>query len=219
MDFIKIVGSRYAMAFAAVIAATSFGARADNVSSLAFETHAAFFSKETGQPRALDPQVFVLDQASAAAAGPQGIKHVAGLRNALIADNHTLPIFTAAGENLGMSLGAWLSAKGDVVFAPQPNGREKMTVILSGLKPRGRYSLFENHFDQKPVGFTPLDGDGVDNSFVADSGGKAVFSAYSPNTLTHDNAVLLVYHSDGMTHGKLRGEIGLDAHHQLILRP
>lgn len=219
MDFIKPFQSRYAMAFAVVMAATSFAAQANDVESLAFETHAAFFSKETGQSRALDPQVFVLDQASAASVGPQGIKHTAGVRNALIADSPTLPIFTAAGKSLDMSLGAWLSAKGDVVFAPQPNGREKITVVLSGLKPSGHYSLFENHFDQKPVGFTPLDGDGVDNSFVADAGGKAVFSAYSPNTLTHDNAVLLVYHSDGMNHGKLRGEIGLDAHHQLILRP
>ena len=219
IDSVTSFGSRHAMAFVAVMAAACFAARAADVSSLAFETHAAFFSKETGQPRVLDPQVFVLDQASTAATGPQGIKHVAGVRNALVADNPTLPIFNAARKSLDMSLGAWLSAKGDVGFAPQRNGRQKITVILSGLKPRGHYSLFENHFDQKPVGFTPLDGDGVDNSFVADAGGKAVFSAYSPNTLTHDNAVLLVYHSDGMSHGKSRGEIGLDAHHQLILRP
>jgi hypothetical protein len=30
--------------------------------------------------------------------------------------------------------------------------------------------------------------------------------------------VLLVYHSDGAEHGMQRGEIGQNAHHQLIMR-
>jgi hypothetical protein len=49
--------------------------------------------------------------------------------------------------------------------------------------------------------------------------GKAVMTVIAPAILTHDNAVLVVYHSDGKAHGKLRGNIGLDAHHQLIARP
>jgi hypothetical protein len=40
-----------------------------------------------------------------------------------------------------------------------------------------------------------------------------------PDFPTHANAVLLVYHSDGQTHGLERGRIGIDAHHQLIARP
>ena len=104
-------------------------------------------------------------------------------------------------------------------MTPQPDGRERVTVILSGLKPHGRYSLFENHFDQKPVGFTPLDGNGTDNNVVANAEGKAVLTTMSPTAITHDNAVLVVYHSDGKTYGKLRGDIGINAHHQLIARP
>ncbi|KJK11420.1 hypothetical protein UB46_41105, partial [Burkholderiaceae bacterium 16] len=126
---------------------------------------------------------------------------------------------TLKGVPLNMSLGAWLNAKGQVILTPRPNGREKVTVILSGLKPHGHYSLFENHFDQKPVGFTPLDGNGTDNDFVADAEGKAVLTTVSPTTITHNNAVLVVYHSDGKTHGRMRGEIGVNAHHQLIARP
>jgi hypothetical protein len=81
------------------------------------------------------------------------------------------------------------------------------------------YSLFENHFDQKPVGFTPLDGAGTDNDFVAGPDGRAVKTLTAPAPLTHDNAVLVVYHSDGKSHGTTRGMIGVDAHHQPIARP
>ena len=79
--------------------------------------------------------------------------------------------------------------------------------------------MFENNFDQQPVGFTPLDGSGTGSNFVSDGEGKAVVSIISPLPLTHDNAVRVIYHSDGKTHKKLRGEIGHDAHHQLIVRP
>ncbi|MCY0852894.1 hypothetical protein [Cupriavidus sp. D39] len=187
--------------------------------ALDFETHAAFFSSETHQKPPLDPQVFVAAPGAPAALGPQNIKRSAGLRNALIMDAPSSPIMSASGQPLDMSLGAWLGAKGQVILTPQPDGREKVTVILSGLKPHGHYSLFENHFEQKPIGFTPLDGNGTDNDTVADAEGKAILSTVSPTTITHDNAVLVVYHSDGKTHGKMRGEIGVNAHHQLIARP
>lgn len=184
-----------------------------------FQTHAVFFSAEMHQQPPLDPQVFVAEPTSPGGVGPQGIKHVAGVRNARVADSATLPILNASGEPLGMSLGDWLRANGDVVLTPEPNGQEKVTVVLYDLKPGGHYSLFENHFDQKPVGFTPLDGTGEANSVVADAAGKAVMTVIAPSILTHDNAVLVIYHSDGKAHGKLRGNIGLDAHHQLIARP
>ena len=187
--------------------------------ALTMETHAAFFSSETKQKSPLDPQVFVSAPNSVAAEGPQGIRHEAGLRPALISDNPTLPIMDAAGKSLNMTLGSWLSAKGTVILTNQPSGNQKVTLVFSGLKAEGRYSLFENHFDEKPVGFTPLDGSGTDNSFVADAKGAAVLTMYAPKPLTHDNAVLLVYHSDGKVHGKSRGSIGLDAHHQLIVKP
>ncbi|WP_432258064.1 hypothetical protein [Cupriavidus sp. TMH.W2] len=184
-----------------------------------FETHASFFSNETHRKTPLDPQVFVAAPSAPAAVGPQGIKRSAGLRNALISDEPSLPVMNASGQPLDISLDAWLGAKGTVILTPQPDGREKVTVILSGLKPHGHYSLFENHFDQKPVGFTPLDGNGTDNNFVADAKGKAVMTTISPSITTHDNAVLVVYHSDRKAHGKVRGEIGINAHHQLIARP
>ena len=187
--------------------------------TLIMETHAAFFSSETKQKSPLDPQVFLSVPSSIAAVGPQGIRHEAGLRPALISDNPTLPIMDATGKSLNMTLGSWLSAKGTVILTNQPSGNQKVTLVFSGLKAEGQYSLFENHFDEKPIGFTPLDGSGTDNSFVANAKGAAVLTMYAPKPLTSDNAVLLVYHSDGKTHGKSRGSIGLDAHHQLIAKP
>jgi len=204
----------------ASLGSLSNGANAADASRvLNFDTHAAYFSDEVHQHPPLDPQVFVSSAGAPATTGPQGIKRSTGLRNALISDVPTLPIANANGHPLGMSLGAWLGASGQVIITPQASGQEKVTAIFSGLKPYGHYSLFENHFDQKPTGFTPLDGNGTDNNFVADAEGRAVLTTMSPTIITHDNAVLLVYHSDGESHGKVRGEIGINAHHQLIARP
>jgi hypothetical protein len=83
---------------------------------------------------------------------------------------------------------------------------------------RGHYSLFENHFDQQPVGFTPLDGAGKANDFMANDSGSATVSVLAPQAPTHANAVLLVYHSDKTSHGDQRGDTGVNAHHQLIAR-
>ena len=82
----------------------------------------------------------------------------------------------------------------------------------------GRYSLFENHFGAAGATFTPLDGAGTANSFTASSDGTAQAELTIPGAITHAEGILLVYHSDGTDHGMLRGEIGVNAHHQLIVR-
>lgn len=207
---------------AAIFSLTLFlagGARAAEALSLQFVTHAAFFSAETKQPVVIDPQAFVADAAQAAAVGPQGIKHVAGFRPAKIAhDGGATPVFTADGRPLGFDLGAWLGATGSVTIA-QTNGAPVLTAMFSGLRPGGVYSLFENHFDQKPVGFAPMDGAGKANTFAAGADGAAKVTIQLDRMPTHANAVLLVYHSDGVPHRLERGRIGVDAHHQLIARP
>ncbi len=182
-------------------------------------THAAFFSQESHQPQALDPQVFVQDSSAKAGTGPQNIGHVDGYRNALLTDPMDSPLFTAQGKRLeGFTLGSWLGARGEVTITPLKTRGAKVLVKFTGLRPRGVYSLFENHFDQKPIGFTPLDGRGTKNSFVAKADGSASITVNAPEMLTSANAVLLVYHSDGKTHGTSRGDIGVTAHHQLIAK-
>lgn len=210
-----------AIGLAAPAAAVLLPPRARAQSSpvaLAFELHAVFFSDETHQPKALDPQVFVADPAAKAGIGPQNIRHAAGYRPALLSDPHNLAAHNADGKPLGFTIGDWFAAKGQTQIARQPDGRALVACTFSSLLPHGVYSLFENHFDQKPIGFTPLDGTGKTNSFTADARGNAQVSLHAPQPLTHANAVLLVYHSDGRTHGMQRGPIGVTAHHQLIAR-
>jgi len=186
--------------------------------TLTFITHAAFFSRETHQSKRMDPQVFVRDKAVPAAAGPQNIQHAAGFRPALSTDPAKSQLYSASGQPLGFTLGQWLAAKGTVLITPLASGA-RIVARFTGLRPNGVYSLFQNHFDQKPVGFTPLDGTGESNSFQAKADGSATITVTAPAMLTRDNAVLLVYHSDRTAHGASRGEIGIDAHHQLIARP
>ncbi len=203
---------------AAMLLSTS-GAFASDALKMNFATHASFFSAETKQPQPIDPQVFVHDTGAAEAVGPQGIKHLAGLRPARIdQDTKTTPVFTALDKPLGFDLGAWLGATGSLVVADD-GGKITLAASFAGLQPNGHYSLFENHFDQKPIGFTPMDGTGLTNSFVAGPDGSAKVSMTLTHVPTHDNAVLLVYHSDGEAHGLERGQIGVEAHHELIARP
>jgi len=200
-------------------AAVSATAGAADAVHLDFVTHAVFFSVETHQPKPLDPHVFVVDSAAPAAVGPQNIPHVAGVRPALIyEDPKTTAVVNAKGEALRFNLGDWVAAEGAVAITPAPDGKTKISVQFKHLRPSGHYSLFENHFDQKPVGFTPLDGTAETNDFVADENGSAELTVSAPQPLTSDNAVLLVYHSDGSAHGTQRGDLGVNAHHQLIAR-
>lgn len=213
--------SRNSLAALAFVAAAVFAAPslAAQMLSLDFITHAAFFSAETKQPSPLDPQAFVADAGAGAAVGPQGIAHAAGFRPAsLERDPATAPIFAADGRALGFDLGAWLGARGSVSIT-EKDGAPMLSATFSGLRPGGVYSLFENHFDQKPVGFTPIDGVGAANTFTAGADGSASLTTPLTHTPTHANAILLVYHSDGQAHGVDRGRVGVDAHHQLIARP
>ena len=216
---VNLVGRSVGLAVALTLVGTATTEAADS-QQLTFKKHAAFFSSETKQPKPVDPHVFVQDPTSPAATGPQNIQHVGGVRPAFIEqDPETTPLFNAKGEALGFDFGQWLGADGKVTITPSANGKAKISAQFSKLRPGGSYSLFENHFDQQPVGFTPLDGAGKANDFVADKKGAARVTLTAPQLLTHANAVLLVYHSDKTFHGDQRGEIGVTAHHQLIARP
>jgi hypothetical protein len=207
---------RAALAVSALL--FSWSARAAEPIELDFVTHASFFSQETKQPSPLDPQVFVADAAAPAAVGPQGIEHDAGLRPLLLSDPPDTKVNSARGTPLGFTAHKWLGATGHVTITPDPKGGAKILASFKGLKPGGTYSLFENHFDTKPVSFTPLDGKGTRNSFKAKRDGSASVSVHGPEMPTGVNAVLLVYHSDNKSHGESRGQIGVNAHHQLIAK-
>lgn len=208
-----------ALASACLLIASAAGSFAASPVKINFITHAAFFSAESKQPKVLDPQVYVRDAAVPAATGPQGIKRVAGVRPPLIEEEaKSSMLYNAEDKPLGFDLQTWLSASGSVTITEQ-GGKPHLEADFKGLKPNAKYSLFENHFDHTPVSFTPMDGTGTTNSFVAQPDGTAKVSMTLPDLPTHANAVLLIYNSEGQTHGLERGRIGIDAHHQLIARP
>ena len=206
-----------AAAVAVTLLPSSYAWAEPTAARMEFTTHAVFFSQETHQSELLDPQVFVKDVNTKAGIGPQNIQHIDGFRPAHLADPANTPLFTAQGKALGFSLGQWLGPRGKVTLLPLTEGAT-IQVRLFGLIPNGVYSLFENHFDQKPVGFTPLDGKGTINSFKANAKGAASITLHSSQMPTNVNAVLVVYHSDHRSHGESRGEIGITAHHQMIAK-
>ena len=185
---------------------------------LVFQTHASFFSTETDQPQPIDPQVFIPMPGAPDGVGPQGITHIANWIPAPISANSLTPLGNAQGKPLGFALGAWLGAKGTATVTPVSTLLTHVTLNFTGLVPDGVYSLFENHFSPTGVTFTPLDGAGKANTFTASDAGAASLTVDVPGPLTHANAILLVYHSDGSAHGTSRGQPGVTAHHQLIVR-
>jgi hypothetical protein len=183
----------------------------------AFVPHAAFFSVETKPANLIDPQAFVADSAAPAATGPQGIAHAAGVRPAFGVDDRRFAVLNAQGKQLGFTLAEWFGARGSVTLTPGPTSTT-VAFELAGLKPGGLYSFFENHFRPDGVTFTPLDGTAKTNTFRASPRGTAAGTMVAPGPIAHAEGVLLVYHSDDTDHGTERGQIGLNAHHQLIVR-
>jgi hypothetical protein len=182
-------------------------------------THAAFFSDEMGQSRVIDPHIFVQDTAEPEAVGPLGIKHAAGLRPALIEeDRETSPLYAADGKPLAMTLGEWRRGTFSITVTGA-GAATRLNVTFADLRPQGRYSLFERHSDRRPTAFTPIDGTGNGNSFVAGADGRAKLSIKLAQPLPSSSTVVLIYHSDNQAHGLERGRIGFDAHHLVMTRP
>lgn len=209
---------RYAvLALTLVLGLTGIAQAQTTSKTYAFVPHSAFFSVEAKQAGLIDPQAFVADSAAPAATGPQGIAHAAGFRPAFGVDDPRWALVNAQGKPLGFTLAEWFGAHGSVTLTPGPTSTT-VAFELAGLKPNGLYSFFENHFRPDGVTFTPLDGNAKTNTFRASARGTASGTIVAPGPITHAEAVLLVYHSDDIDHGMERGQIGVTAHHQLIVR-
>ncbi len=204
-------------AFFALAGSALPGRSAEQV-TLAFESYGPFFSKETRQTTSIDPQVFTRVPGVPSGVGPQGITHAAGLAPALLDDPARTPLFTADGKPLKITLGQWLGAGGTAKIAAAGGGKERIAASFNGLIAKGTYSLFQVTLKPEGNAFAPLDGAGTTNNLVATAQGTGSLTATTPAVMSHTNAVLLVYHSDGQAHGMLRGAPGLTAHHQLIAR-
>lgn len=90
---------------------------------------------------------------------------------------------------------------------------------LTGLIPSATYSTFVVHTSEDgPKRFTPWgDPAGTTNNFTASATGTA-----SPTNTLHGcsnaDVIIIIWRSDGMTHGKSPGQIGVNWHTSLIAR-
>lgn len=205
------------LALTLVLSVTGIAGAQATSKTYAFVPHAVFFSLEAKTDNLVDPQAFVADTAAPAATGPQGIAHAAGVRPAFAVEDPRSPIVNAQGKPLGFTLAAWFGARGTVTLTTS-QASTMVAYQLAGLRPGGLYSFFENHFRPDGVTFTPLDGTAKASTFRASTQGTASGMIVAPGAITHAEGILLVYHSDDTDHGADRGQIGVNAHHQLIVR-
>ncbi len=186
---------------------------------VAFESHGTWFSKETHQSVAIDPQVFILVIGGLSGIGPGGIAHVAGLAPAPLEDPPHSPLYAADRKPLKITLDQWLTARGTATIVPSDSGTERITASFRSLIPGGSYSLFRVTLSQDRGTVAPLDGTGTANNLQATPEGTGSLTVTAPVALPRGQAVVLVYHSDRMSHVMLQGVPGLTAHYQLIGRP
>ncbi|GAC1530341.1 MAG: hypothetical protein NVS3B12_04780 [Acidimicrobiales bacterium] len=182
--------------------------------TIRLERHMDFFSRETKQPAVIDPQMFTQAAGTAAGTGPQGVAHSAGFAPVREDAPPTTPLFGPDGTDLHVTLGAWEAATGSVTLTCK-SGTDTAKASLDHLIPSGVYSLFVVHLDAttNAARFTPFGTTNTGN--VASNGHLQITSRTGPCLDTHE-AVLVVWHSDGVAHGASPGTIGATQHNALI---
>ena len=176
-----------------------------------------FFSTVDGGP-AVDPMMFVAKKGTPAGVGPLSIRHVADITPAMKATSSGTPLVGADGTPLGITLGQWQQAAGTVVFTCQ-GSKLQAASTLKGLIPSATYSTFVVHAQRDgPKRFTPWgDPAGTTNNFTASATGT-VSATNTVQGCSNADASIIIWHSDGKTHGKSPGQIGVDWHTSLIAR-
>lgn len=147
------------------------------------------------------------------------------------------------GDDLGFTLDQWLKAAGDGTYT-EDNGMATMNVTFHDLVPNGTYSVWCHRVTMPPnfnYEYLPCGAsDGSQNTFKADAMGNGSFNLKLEALPTSTNVtfkdyvamyvtktvpittnitwtlIAVVYHSDGQTHGDYPGELGKDAHTQLV---
>ena len=196
---------------------TTSAASTGGTGDATYQLHMAFFSAESKITPVIDPQVFVAEAGAKAAVGPQMISHVAGVAPAKQAGSPTSPLLAADGTPLKITLGQWEKAAGTVAFSCV-NGKESAASTLAGLIPSATYSAFVVHLNVQGAGrFTPWgDAAGTTNNFTASSAGTAFPTHSVTGCLGTDSAAVIIWHSDGKTHGPTPGTLGVTWHNSLI---
>ena len=188
-----------------------------NAVHAAYQLHMEFFSHESGLGTVIDPQMFIASPGAPAQIGPQMIPHVAGLMPVAHDAPSSTPLLDANGRPLDVTLGAWEKATGTLTLTCSKNV-EAAKSQLTGLLPRSLYSVFVVHLKvDGPGRFTPFGNPaGTDDSFTSTRSGKAITTDHVNGCLDHQEAVVVIWHSDGKTHGAAPGILGLTWHNSVI---
>lgn len=195
--------------------ATSTGST--QTTTVTYQLQMQFFSHETNLSTVVDPQVFIASPTTPAGTGPQGIMHVVGVKPASAQDPPNTPLLNADAAPLGVTLGAWKAATGSAMLSCR-NGQETVINSFQHLLPNAVYSLFVVHFRVNGAQrFTPLGAsDGSNNNFTASAAGEGTETSTLSPCLTSDDGVVLIWHSDGHSHGASPGVLGVTWHNHLI---
>jgi hypothetical protein len=147
------------------------------------------------------------------------------------------------GKDLGFTLGQWLAAIRTGTYTEE-NDNATMNFTFRNLVPNGAYTVHYTQITMQPnynEMLTPVGApDGSQNAFKADAEGNATFNLKlkalpsSTNISFKDYVAMYVtktalittnvtwtlisvaYHSDGKTHGASLGELGQNAHVQML---
>jgi hypothetical protein len=174
------------------------------------------YAEESGGSM-IDPMTFVRTPGTAAEIGPLSVRHVAGIAPTPGDAPADTPLLGADGKPLGITRGQWDKARGTVTFSCV-DSQLRATSRLAGLLPSATYSTFVVHTDKDGPGrFTPWgDPSGTTNNFTSSPSGTANPTNTVHGCQTDQNDIIIIWHSDGRTHGSSPGRIGVDWHTSLI---
>jgi hypothetical protein len=180
----------------------------------------ATFQPVTAATTAQPSQVFVRDSAAPAQlAEAGGGAHDAGLRPPTENDGPSAQLYGAHGDMLHVSIADWRAANGKADFTPLADGSVRVHAAFAKLIPSGRYSLFIRQLaGRSGIVLTPVDITGAGDSFFADKDGNGDIVVQSPNPIPTGAQLVLIFHSDGNAHQSSPGNLGVNAHEQLITR-
>jgi WD40 repeat protein/DNA-binding CsgD family transcriptional regulator len=127
------------------------------------------------------------------------------------------------GIALGFTLAEWLTATGHGTYSVGAGGAT-LRMEFENLLPNALYTTWCVRVNLPAVNITDVpcgDIDGSNNSFVSDEAGSAVVTielneALLPSTEDIRTGISIAYHSDGRTYGQRVGNLGMNAHQQLI---
>lgn len=186
---------------------------------LTYDLHMNFFSAEVKAPKVIDPQMFARAPGASAGTGPQNIDHAANLAPVALEAPDDTALYDATGQAVGVTLGQWKAAKGQSTVSCG-GGAETVRSTFTNLLTTGAYSLFVVHFKVTGQGrFTPAGAsDGSGDLVTPAAGGSASHATSFSPCLGPTDALVLIWNSDGRSHGASPGTIGITQHNHLIVR-